>query len=310
MNIINKNRLRKIPRDLQTSGASSSRLVVPCESLTNQLHKKSGLSLLENIGDRILPGIIGPATRRNLNGRLIVHRNRPKELRTWEILWGRAQFCGRNETVWVEDYVTRSWMCYPRTELPPENIEVSLMVNAEGKRLFASDLLDHKNEERWITAANVFLELFGHVWVLLPEEIHLPLVATHRKNWEFLPPGKREWKHIEEKMEQAIRELRHPSQRRAATRNLQSIHRYGPDQVVIGHGGFHRYVAFCFSSRGFTVLESIEPRNATYILGKDWESLSRLTKGEILDGNHQLARLIHSNQWQLELEAWFRRHAA
>ncbi len=111
-------------------------------------------------------------------------------------------------------------------------------------------------------------------------------------------------------MQEAINGLRHPSQRRAATRNLRNIHRYGPAQVVIGHGGFHRYVAFCFTGRGFTVLESIEPNNATYILGNDWENLSRLSKGQILAGDHQLARLVHSNHWQQEIESWFRRHAA
>jgi len=310
MDLIQKSRLRKLPRNFQLSGVSHSRLVVPCESLNREISKESGVLRLSEIGDRILPGIVGPATKRNLTGRVIVHRNRPKEPRTWQILWGREQFCGGGETEWVEDYVTKSQMCYPRTELPAENIEIGLVANAEGKRLFASELLDHKDEERWVTAANMFLEIFGYVWVLQPEEINVPLVATRQLNWEFLPPGKREWKHILEKMQEAIEGLRHPTQRRTATRNLQNIHSFGPDQVVIGHGGFHRYVAFCFTGRGFTVLESIEPNNATYILGADWEHLSQLSKVEILARNHQLARVVHSNHWQQEIERWFRRHAA
>jgi hypothetical protein len=30
----------------------------------------------------------------------------------------------------------------------------------------------------------------------------------------------------------------------------------------------------------------------------------------ILAGNHQLARVVHSNGWQEKVERWFRRHAA
>jgi hypothetical protein len=47
-----------------------------------------------------------------------------------------------------EDYVTRSCMHFPRLQVPPENVEVSLIENSSGDRYFSTDVLDHQNPER------------------------------------------------------------------------------------------------------------------------------------------------------------------
>ncbi len=225
--------------------------------------------------------------------------------------WGRNQFCGRDETEWVEDYIVRHGTRYPRTHIPPENIELTLLENSKGERMIATDVIDISSEARWIIATNVILELFGLAWVVDPANIDVPLMATRRVNWRMLPNGTRPWVQLKPQLEQVIRNLRNETHRNVAFRKLEAINRFGPDQVVIGEGGFNRYVAFCFPNRGFTLLESIEPNNATYILGSsDWEALSRLSKGEILAGERHMERFVHGPRWYEQLGVWFHRHDA
>ena len=58
---------------------------------------------------------------------------------------------------------------------------------------------------------------------------------------------------------------------------------------------------FGFMHRNKYVLESVYPNNATYVFGKNWEELSKLTKAEILKENLQDVRIIHNNNWQQEI---------
>ena len=307
--MLNKQRVRVIPKALKVNGVVETRLVVPADFESDGV-KKYHLSELKQAGDTMLPAAHGPATRRNIEGRLIVHRHLPKEQHSWTQSWGRYQFCGRGETEWVEDYVLRSSMRYPRTQLPAEGIEITLLENSKGERFFATEIIPLANEERWVTAANLMLEIFGYCWAVEDAGLELPLVATKRLNWTILPPGRRPWKEVKPQLDKIVKSLRNPVTRNLAQRNLQSINGYEPSQVVIGRGGFHGYVGFCFPDQGFTVLESIHPNNATYILGKDWEALSQLSKAEILDEGLAAGRLIHTSSWADELAAWFKRHAA
>lgn len=300
--------VRKFPSG-ELSGSSSSRIVVPVSQANVERLELSGLSQLANIGDRILPAPIGPATRRNVNGRIVILRDQPKEVYSWEVLWAREQFCGRGETEWVEDYVTRTCKRYPRLQIEPENIEVSLIENARGERLFATDVLDHRNADRWIVAANIMLEINGLAWVVSPEEVDLPLVETRRVNWTILPPGT-SWTELKPMLDATVDRLRSEMHRTVARRKLGELYQFGPDFVVVGQGGFNRYVGLVFQSRGFVVLESVEPYNATYVLGMDWARISQMSKGEILSDNLHLARIIHGKTWRQKLEAWFQNHAA
>lgn len=177
--------------------------------------------------------------------------------------------------------------------------------------MIATDVIDISAEKRWVTATNVMLEVFGFTWVIDPSDIDVPLMATQRVNWRILPKGRLPWSRLQPHLESIIQNLRNETHRSVATRKLEVINRFEPDQVVIGEGGFNRYVAFCFPDRGFTLLESIEPNNATYILdSSDWEALSRLSKGEILSADRHLARFIHGPGWYVQLGTWFHRHQA
>ena len=308
--LFQQKRFRKFPVRLEKIGASNSRLIVPVTQITSEIHSESALENLKTVGDRVLPGRIGPATRKNLDGKIIVHKNQPKEPYSWETLWGRWQWRGGGESEWVEDYVTHSRMRYPRTHIPAENIEVLLIENSKGEQFFASEVISHKAPEKWLMAANVMLEIFGFFWAINPEDLDTPLVITRRVNWRLLPKGRKPWNEIKPDLKNVIGNLKSKTQQRAANRQLELINQFGPEQVVIGQGGFSHYVAFCFESRGFTILESVEPNNATYILGENWETLSKLSKAEILSQGLELERVIHGSRWEFYLHRWFPKSAA
>ena len=84
-------------------------------------------------------------------------------------------------------------------------------------------------------------------------------------------------------------------------RNCEAIHKAAPDFVAYGRAGFKGYAVFGFISKNIYVLESVFPNNATYILSGDWENISKLSKAEILSHNLHEARIIHTANWEKQL---------
>ena len=79
---------------------------------------------------------------------------------------------------------------------------------------------------------------------------------------------------------------------------FEFINSFSPDFVATGNGGFNDYVVFGFTDKNLYVLENSFAGNATYIFSSDWQTLSQLTKAEILEENLQEFRLIHKKNWK------------
>lgn len=307
--LIQSKYVRSVPRALKQLDEPGTRLVVPIEQPHLEL-RRYGLDFLSEIGNRILPSAHRAATRRNIQGRLIIHKDQLKEPHSYTILWTREQWCGRGMTETVTTPVTRTVMRYPRTLLPAEGIEISLIEDERGARYFATEMILHENSERWVTAANVMLEIFGQCQAVHSETLSSLVFATRRVNWKFLPQGKRSWSEIRQPMEEVLQRESRIAQRERARDRLASFNAREPSQIVIGQGGFHGYVAFCFPDYGFSILESIYFGNATYVLGEDWETLSQLSKTEIISEDLALSRIIHDQFWEGAIERLFLTKAA
>lgn len=52
-----------------------------------------------------------------------------------------------------------------------------------------------------------------------------------------------------------------------------------------------------FEMKKIFVLESTQINNATYVLKRDWEYISKLSKAEVLNNKLHFARVIHNNKW-------------
>ena len=83
---------------------------------------------------------------------------------------------------------------------------------------------------------------------------------------------------------------------------IETITNFEPDFCATGRGGFNGYMVFGFKSKNLYILESVYNNNATYIFKSDWEAFSQMTKREIINGNHQLKRLIHRDGWRSQVK--------
>jgi len=85
---------------------------------------------------------------------------------------------------------------------------------------------------------------------------------------------------------------------------LKTITLYDPEFVAIGQAGFEGYLVFGFPAKNLFILESLYTGNATYIFEENWETLSKLTKAEILRDGLQKERIIHREGWERNIKTY------
>jgi len=258
-------------------------------------YSQIGFAHPPKVGDTILPSGVGAATRKNAEGHYLIHKDREKVPRTFELATRRSQFCGRGQREIVEDYHSYTKLCWQRTLIKPSNIELSYIKGDDGNFYYVSPILKSgQDDDAILMAINVFLELFQLCHICEMEKGGLPVTPIRRVNWELLRPGTGPSRGA---LNQLINSIPKKAQRHLAKRQFDLLHEFHPTELAIGQGGFNGYVAFRFEELGLTVLESIQPNNATYLFGDDWKEFSQLTKQEVLSGHLQIERIIHNKGW-------------
>ena len=166
--------------------------------------------------------------------------------------------------------------------------------------------MDDTNQNEIIAAVNVILEIFGECEIF--DVANNPMVSPKviRLNWELLPKGKYPWEKQKERMEPYFKRAQ-GTNRAVVEKRIEEINKYAPDFTAIGTGGFGGYVVHGFEDLNMYILESVQVNNATYVLKNDWESISQLTKSEILNNDLHDARLIHNKNWYKDLEELFKK---
>ena len=157
-------------------------------------------------------------------------------------------------------------------------------------------MLDFDNPVSLLHVINVFLEIFNQCQVLSENLQGFAISTVKPLNWEILPPGKYPWKKVDGRLKPLI-EREKPQNQIMIRHRLELISAYSPEFVAIGRAGFSGYLIFGFPGKNLYILESLYYGNATYVFEEDWETLSRLTKAEILTGNFQKDRIIHRVMW-------------
>lgn len=115
-------------------------------------------------------------------------------------------------------------------------------------------------------------------------------------NWKILPEGEMPWSQLQKHIKPILNKAKEGNKKFIRER-IKTIKSYNPDFCAVGRGGFEGYIVFAFKDKATNVVESGFYGNATYIFGKDWEYLSRLTKKEILDEDLHKERIIHNKNW-------------
>lgn len=251
-------------------------------------------------GERVLPAdIYGAATYKNAHGFEIVHRDKPKETAYRQMEWKWKEFRGRYDSIERSKIVEVPYKRYPRTQIFPYAVELEIKESESGELLIIAGPFENIDTEIDIAVntANMFHELFQDSYVYDELLTSWKKSLLRRLNWELLPPGKNPWEASKPALKRMI-ELAEKGNQPVIQKRFDAIGIYAPEFVAIGREGFNDYVVFGFPSKGFCILESSSVNNATYVLNeKNWESISQLSKAEILNANSHKDRLIHRENW-------------
>jgi hypothetical protein len=125
-----------------------------------------------------------------------------------------------------------------------------------------------------------------------------PISKIRRLNWVVLPKG-------EKISEDDLKEILSRSKRIRPVEMLRQerISGFKPDVIAIGQAGFTGYIIYVFSKKKIAVLESVKYGNASYVIGDDnWQTLSKMTKKELLSKSLVHAREIHTTKWFVKIK--------
>lgn len=296
--IIRKKRIRSARSNIR--GVAEGEQI--CISLSD-IHRfkdrlvESGFSKALNVGEQILPASLGNVSHFNAEGDYEVHRDQPKETVSRQAEWHWQEFHGPYDRVERSKIVDIPYERYPRTFIAPPAIEITI-AESDGEKLLLAPRLPFtaEAEPQIVHTINLFLELFGECEVLRKDLSQIVPAKLVRLNWEVLPQGKLPWQKLRGELRPIVN--RQPEGNRAVIdKRHETIASHDPEFVAVGRGGFDGYVIFGFPSKSLYILESTQVNNATYVLDKDWEELSTMTKAELLNENLHKDRIIHRDNW-------------
>lgn len=259
---------------------------------------KAGFSKELGIGETVLPTAIGPISTFNSEGKDEIHNDQPKETAYRQAEWKWKEFCGRYDRRERSKIVEIPYERYPRTFIQPPSVELTIVQNKEGDKILRSPTHEYieSNDEKLLHIINLFLEYFGECELL--KENLMPVIPAHliRLNWEILPQGCMPWIKLKHLLSPII-ESQPEGNKVVVNKRFETINSFEPEFVAFGHSGFHGYVIFGFPAKQLYILESTQINNATYVIERDWEVLSTMTKAELLNKNLHKERIIHRKNW-------------
>ncbi|WP_374601042.1 hypothetical protein [Niveibacterium sp.] len=300
---IRKTRIRSAAHYLKRIGATPEFCVRVRAGDHVELLHELGFSKPLPTGETIVPAARGAISDFNANDKVVVHSELPKEqssrlvYRTWKDWHGNSH----------SGMQVRRFETYPREFIQPPCED--LTISEDGGVLFVTSRtigVDDEADDAVTHLINLFLELFGECELVTPSLE--PITKVKKVQWEILPPGEHPWEKAEAAVKRVTSRL-DEADRNVVEYRVKEIAKHAPDLVAVGTGGFDGYLVFGFRSKGVYVLESTHLDNATYVFRSDWESLSSLTKREILTANLQHARLVHNGQWGASIRSLFARLA-
>lgn len=256
--------------------------------------KAFGFRKTDESGTRILPSICNKYAARNAEPYFTVDKTLPKEEYTQPVYWTRHEWAGRDETREVTELTFMTKERYHRDYYSPFSVSFTYVAGDES--YIVSDDIDYtsNNVEKLMNTVNMVLGAFGEC--VIDFEQKQKTIEQRRLNWDILPPGEYPWEQVKDTLTEITKHNK-KTQAVMMLRNCEEIYDANPDFVAYGRSGFRGYAVFGFKQKGIYVLESAFPNNATYVLGGDWETISKLSKAEILSQNLHKARIIHDANW-------------
>lgn len=244
---------------------------------------------------------IGIMSKRNTVGEFIADKTKPKETQyraqNWSLKdWGGTWHSGTSEV---------PYLGYPKNFTPPKNYCFHYLKDSQHNnnqllvinKTFTNVDAEFDNIRFCI---NLVLEIFSRAETFIFDtkgQRITPIIKI--VPWEVLPKGEKIWNvfkngksysNVSESEKQLIKE------------RFNYIESFKPDAEYRGIANYNGYVVFCFENKKIYVLDSAIYGNAIYIFSDSWKKLSKLSKREIIRGNLEKKRIIHSPNWKRELK--------
>lgn len=247
-------------------------------------------------GTSILPSGVNRYAKKNAEPFFTVDKSLPLEEYTQTVYWTRYEWAGKGQLTPVTDFSFIKKKRYHRDYCAPFSVCFTLSVDGEKQCIVSDDILfSEENHSKLQNTVNMLLGLFGECIVDFTEkESNTKRVIV---NWDILPKGEYPWSSVKETLGNFTKGYT-KTRTEMMLRNCEAIYAKNPDFVAYGRSGFKGYAVFGFTDRNLYILESVMPNNATYVLENDWETISQLSKAEILSQELHKARIIHSENWQ------------
>ncbi|PSL23712.1 hypothetical protein [Chitinophaga ginsengisoli] len=300
---INHKRIRNVDKYLIGLNEDDNFYVASADpKISKQKAINIGFSNSLNDGEAVLPRIVGSVSKFNAEGGFIKLMNEPKETCYKERLWTWKDWGGTEHTKIV--YVP--YQRYKRQIIDPPGEELVLVNNADVAVILSNKLKYTQANSGLIKhIINLFLELFGDCQILKENLTPAIKAPIHRLNWNVLPPGKYPWEKAKAIVNDYTKGLSQ-NKTEIIKNRINVISRHEPDFIAIGEAGFHGYWVLGFTNKKLYILESLHFGNATYVLGNNWETISQMTKAEIISGSLSKARIIHREGWATDINNLFK----
>lgn len=301
----NQRRIRSLDHHLDAATAGKKLRVAVGLSKHKRRLMQLGFSDPLVVGESILPSAqFGPSCRFNAEGKEIPQKHLPKETLYRSQMWTHIEHHGTEERE-VETLVSIPYQRYPRKIVPPPAVKITIQASKEGELFGATDFFVRGQEDaQLLSGINVFLEIFGECELQYDDGRLLRPPKIQSLDWDILPTGSYPWERVRESLRNSFKGTR-PHTLAAIEWRMEKLYGFDPDSINVGRSGFSGYVIFCYPKLDLYVLECRRPDNATYVLGADWKTLSKLTKAEILNASLHKTRIIHNDSWLAKVSRLF-----
>jgi hypothetical protein len=262
--------VRSLTKLIKVAGAATKiRLTVNLGDISKDILLQLGFDETPNVGDYLVPSVLGKYTSFNVNGAVIIRKDLPLEPESIMFYGSHRDWQGGIHS----STRTRTIDKYPRENIPApsETFEI-ITINGISFLSSAEVDLNDGDETRNIHLTNIMLECFSEfeIYDLDKEEIVGPRLK--RLQWDILPSGECPWSKAKPIILKRIEHLK-DNDKKVIEHRMKVISRKNPDFLATGRAGFSGYFVYGFKDLDVYVLESMELDNATYVFNSEWETI-------------------------------------
>ncbi|MDP3589623.1 MAG: hypothetical protein Q8R54_03695, partial [Methylobacter sp.] len=178
--------VRSLTQILKTSGSAKKvRFTVPVEDASKNLLIQLGFDDHLNMGDYLIPSVLGKFTNFNANGSIKIRNDLPMEPESVMFYGASRDWHGGIH----HGIRTRTMEKYPREYIPAPS-ETFEIISIDGNLFVSSSELNlgDPDETRNIHVTNVMLECFSEFEIFDTEKQKIVGPKLKRLQWDVLPP--------------------------------------------------------------------------------------------------------------------------